>query len=144
MSTLWVSTSLSKSGYWRCQNLKQRQKISWSWTQPVIEFSIDYLIFLYRNFTCRLKRSFRQNLQSFTKLLRRIQILIQTASITSQLKCQIITKKPLLTPLKFTGYSLSDVLILASINPKYDDRLFIEIPVSYEKKLSTFCVHRIV
>ena len=46
-----------------------------------------------------------------SKLLRSIQILIQTASITSQLKCQIITMKPLLTPLKFTAFLASLVSI---------------------------------
>ena len=28
-------------------------------------------------------------------------------------------------------YSLSEALIFASINPKYDDRLFVEFPVHY-------------
>ena len=32
-----------------------------------------------------------------------------------------------------TGYSLSEALILASINPKYDNRLFIELQVQYMK-----------
>ena len=31
------------------------------------------------------------------------------------------------------GYSLSEALILASNNPKNDDRLFIELPVEYMK-----------
>ena len=30
-----------------------------------------------------------------------------------------------------TGKSLSEALILTSINPKYDDRLFIELQVQY-------------
>ena len=32
-----------------------------------------------------------------------------------------------------TGKSLSEVLIFASTNPKYDDRLFIELQVQYMK-----------
>jgi hypothetical protein len=31
----------------------------------------------------------------------------------------------------FTGYSLSEALILASINPKYDRRLIVELQVQY-------------
>ena len=46
----------------------------------------------------------KKTLQSFSKILRRIQILFPTVSITSQLKCPIITRKPLLTPLKFTVF----------------------------------------
>ena len=33
----------------------------------------------------------------------------------------------------FTGKSLSEALIFASTNPKYDDRLFIELQVQYMK-----------
>ena len=36
-----------------------------------------------------------------------------------------------------TGKSLSEALILASINPKYDDRLFIELRVQYMKTTSS-------
>mgnify|MGYP001270010502 CR=1 FL=1 len=36
-----------------------------------------------------------------------------------------------------TGKSLSEALILASIIPKYDDRLFIELPVQYMKNTSS-------
>ena len=36
-----------------------------------------------------------------------------------------------------TGYSLSKTLILALINPKYDDRLFIELRVQYMKIASS-------
>ena len=35
-----------------------------------------------------------------------------------------------------TGKSLSEALIFASINPKYDDRLFMELPVQYMKTTS--------
>ena len=34
---------------------------------------------------------------------------------------------------EFTGKSFSDVLIFASTNPQYDNRLFIELPVQYMK-----------
>ena len=36
-----------------------------------------------------------------------------------------------------TGKSLSEALILASTNPQYDDRLFIELPVQYMKTTSS-------
>ena len=36
-----------------------------------------------------------------------------------------------------TGYSLSEAFILASINPKYDSRLFIELQALYEKTSSS-------
>ena len=36
-----------------------------------------------------------------------------------------------------TGYSLSEAFILASINPKYDSRLFIELQAQYEKTSSS-------
>ena len=32
-----------------------------------------------------------------------------------------------------TGKSLSEALILVSINPQYDKRLFIDLPVQYMK-----------
>ena len=35
-----------------------------------------------------------------------------------------------------TGYSLPEALILASINPKYDNTLFIDLRVQYEKTTS--------
>ena len=38
-----------------------------------------------------------------------------------------------------TGYSLSEALILASINPKYDDRLFVELPVQYLLRCISNC-----
>ena len=41
-----------------------------------------------------------------------------------------------------TGYSLSEALIHVSINPKYDNRLFVELPVQYKKTTSS--VHQIV
>ena len=40
-----------------------------------------------------------------------------------------------------TGKSLSEALILASTNPQYDDRLFIELRVQYKKTTSSACVH---
>ena len=46
----------------------------------------------------------------------------------------------------FTGKSLSEALILASINPKYDKRLFTELRVQYvheNYKLSTCWVHKL-
>ena len=36
-----------------------------------------------------------------------------------------------------TGYSLSEALILASNNPKYDNRLFVELRVQYMKTTSS-------
>ena len=36
-----------------------------------------------------------------------------------------------------TGKSFSEPLILASTNPQYDDRLFIELPVQYMKTTSS-------
>ena len=36
-----------------------------------------------------------------------------------------------------TGYSLSESLILASINPKYDNRLFVELQFQYMKSTCT-------
>ena len=36
----------------------------------------------------------------------------------------------------FTGKSLSEALIFASINPQYDNRLFMELPVQYMKTTS--------
>ena len=36
-----------------------------------------------------------------------------------------------------TGKSLSEALIFASINPQYDDRLFIELRVQYMKITSS-------
>ena len=36
-----------------------------------------------------------------------------------------------------TGYSLSEALIFASINPKYDNRLFVELRVQYMKTISS-------
>ena len=38
----------------------------------------------------------------------------------------------------FTGKSFSEALILASVNPQYDKRLFIEFPEKY--KFTTCCV----
>ena len=37
----------------------------------------------------------------------------------------------------FTGKSLLEALILASTNPKYDERLFIDLPVQYMKTTSS-------
>ena len=57
----------------------------------------------------------QESLQSFSKLLRRIQILlIPTVSITSQQKCPIITRKPHLTPLKFTAFLANLVSIYST------------------------------
>ena len=39
--------------------------------------------------------------------------------------------------LLYTGYYLSETLILSSINPKYDDRLFVELHVQYKKTTSS-------
>ena len=36
-----------------------------------------------------------------------------------------------------TGSFLSEALILASVNPKYDDRLFVELQVQYKKTISS-------
>ena len=36
-----------------------------------------------------------------------------------------------------TGYSLSEALILATINPKYDNRLFVELQSQYMKSTCT-------
>ena len=36
-----------------------------------------------------------------------------------------------------TGKSLSEALILESINPKYDDRLFIDLQLQYKKNTSS-------
>jgi hypothetical protein len=43
-----------------------------------------------------------------------------------------ITSKVLVS----TGKSLSEALIFASINPQYDNRLFMELPVQYMKTTS--------
>ena len=40
-----------------------------------------------------------------------------------------------------TGYSLSESLIFASINPKYDNRLFIELQVQYKQNYNFTSVH---
>ena len=40
-----------------------------------------------------------------------------------------------------TGKSLSEAFIIASINPLYDNRLFIELQEKY--KFSTCCVHNL-
>ena len=37
----------------------------------------------------------------------------------------------------FTGKSFSEALILASTNPQYDKRLFIDLPVQYMKTTSS-------
>ena len=39
-----------------------------------------------------------------------------------------------------TGYSLSEALILESIKPKYDNRLFKELQVQYKKTISSMNV----
>ncbi len=43
----------------------------------------------------------------------------------------------LITYSTHTGKSLSDNLILASTNPQYDDRLFMDLPVQYMKTTSS-------
>ena len=40
-----------------------------------------------------------------------------------------------------TGKSFSEALILASVNPQYDERLFIEFQEKY--KLTTCCVQKL-
>ena len=42
-----------------------------------------------------------------------------------------------------TGKYLSEALILASTNPQYDKRLFIELRAHENSKLRTFCVHKL-
>ena len=45
-----------------------------------------------------------------------------------------------------TSKSFSEALILASTNPQYDKRLFIDLPVQYiheNYKLRTCCVHKL-
>ena len=44
-----------------------------------------------------------------------------------------VTKKPTFENGLHTGKSMSEALIFASNNPKYDNRLFIELPVHYMK-----------
>ena len=41
-----------------------------------------------------------------------------------------------LVEVSHTGKSYSEALILASTNPQYDKRLFIELPVQYIKTIS--------
>ena len=46
---------------------------------------------------------------------------------------------------ELTGKSFSEALILASTNPQYDKRLFIDLPVQYlheNYKLRTCCAHK--
>ena len=47
-----------------------------------------------------------------------------------------------MTDMKDTGYSLSKGLIFATIDPKFDNRLFLEFPslVKENYKFSTCCV----
>ena len=47
-----------------------------------------------------------------------------------------------MTDMKDTGYSFTKALIFATINPKFDDRLFLEFPSSVKEnyKFSTCCV----
>ena len=47
------------------------------------------------------------------------------------------------TFLRITGKSLSEALILALSKPKYDKRLFIELPVQYMKSTSSEHVENI-
>ena len=44
------------------------------------------------------------------------------------------------TELLSTGKSVSEALILESVNPQYDERLFIEFPEKY--KFKTFSVQK--
>ena len=44
--------------------------------------------------------------------------------------------------ISFTGYSLLKALIVSSIDPKYENRLFLELGVQYKK--TTSCAHQIV
>ena len=53
--------------------------------------------------------------------------------VTQTLSYILIAPEYFLTFLCFTGKSLSEALILASTNQQYDDRLFIELQVQYEK-----------
>ena len=43
------------------------------------------------------------------------------------------------TLLVCTGKSFSEALILASTNPQYDKRLFIELPVQHMNNLLSYC-----
>ena len=59
------------------------------------------------------------------------------------LDSRIVSTKPQMIVAKvlidqgFTGKSFSEALILASINPQYDKRLFIDLPVLYMKTTSS-------
>ena len=88
--------------------------------------------------------------QMFLKIfLRRIQILIPSVLITSQLKYPIITRKPLLTPLKFTVFLANLVSIYStpaklvkSPNPQFLTALLLYMgqilnPVSSLEELKT-------
>ena len=63
--------------------------------------------------------------------------LIQQANFTWQPSSlficgQYISRVPIKTDvLLFTGKSISEALILTSTNPRYDKRLFIDLPVQY-------------
>ena len=48
----------------------------------------------------------------------------------------LIALNPIVGSLDHTGKSFSEALILASTNPQYDKRLFIELPVQYMKTTS--------
>ena len=50
-----------------------------------------------------------------------------------------------MTDMKDTGYSLFKTLIFATINPKFDDRLFLKFPSSVKEnyKFSTCCVFKL-
>ena len=43
-----------------------------------------------------------------------------------------------------TGKSMSEALILESVNPQYDERLFIEFPEKYKSKQNNFCTQHVL
>ena len=62
--------------------------------------------------------------------------LLKTASDGKLLNCLFL---PVMNGFGFsTCKSVSEALILESVNPQYDERLFIEFPEKY--KFTTFCV----
>ena len=65
-------------------------------------------------------------------------------NITYRSNCEFSTAKCEslgLYGVELTGYSLSEVLIFTSINPKYDNRLFIDLQVQYKKTTSSVILH---
>ena len=54
----------------------------------------------------------------------------------------ILLSKIRVLKVAFTGKSFSEALFLASVNPKYDKRLFIEFPEKYNFR--TCCVQKLI